>query len=51
VVDAYPLLSCGVPTHLCAEYAKPHKDGLHLGKSGHEKLGRALYDAEFKSCR
>ena len=51
VVDAYALLSCGVATHLCADFAKPHKDGLHFGKGGHEKLGAALYDAEFKNCR
>jgi hypothetical protein len=25
-------------------------DGLHFGKLGHETLGAALYDAEFKAC-
>jgi lysophospholipase L1-like esterase len=51
VVDAYALLSCGAPERLCPEVAKPHKDGLHFGKLGHEKLGAALYEAEFASCR
>jgi lysophospholipase L1-like esterase len=49
-LDAYPLLSCGVPTHLCARYAVPFNDGLHFGKAGHEVLGQALYDLAFRDC-
>lgn len=49
-IDAYPLLSCGTPTHLCKEYAHPIRDGLHFGKKGHEVLGKALYDAAFSDC-
>jgi lysophospholipase L1-like esterase len=41
-VDAYPLLSCGDPERLCPELAAPHKDGLHFGKLGHQKLAEAL---------
>jgi lysophospholipase L1-like esterase len=50
-VDAYPLLSCGEPHRLCPELAAPHKDGLHFGKRGHEKLAQALLDGPFRSCR
>ena len=50
VVDAHALLSCGDPERLCAEYSPPFKDGLHFGKKGHEKLGDALYEAEFQRC-
>jgi lysophospholipase L1-like esterase len=49
-VDAYSLLSCGDPEHLCPRYALAKSDGLHFGKLGHETLGRALYDAEFARC-
>jgi lysophospholipase L1-like esterase len=49
-VDAYALLSCGDPERLCPRYAMQKSDGLHFGKLGHEALGAALYDAEFKSC-
>jgi lysophospholipase L1-like esterase len=49
-VDAYALLSCGVPTHLCRRYAMEKSDGLHFGKLGHEALGAALYEAEFHRC-
>jgi lysophospholipase L1-like esterase len=49
-VDAYPLLSCGDPQKLCPELAAPHKDGLHFGKLGHEKLAQALLDGPFSSC-
>jgi lysophospholipase L1-like esterase len=44
-VDAYSRLSCGVPTELCARYAAPHRDGLHFGPIGHERLGQALVEA------
>lgn len=49
-VDAYPLLSCGDPEKLCPELALPHKDGLHFGKLGHEKLAKALLAGPFSSC-
>ncbi len=51
VIDAYPLLSCGKPTHICANYAHPIRDGLHWGKQGHEVLGKALYETVFSGCR
>jgi len=51
VVDAYALLSCGDPTRLCPELAQRKSDGLHLGKGGHEVLGKALYDTVFSNCR
>lgn len=50
-VDAYPLLSCGEPQKLCPELAAPHKDGLHFGKRGHEKLAQALLAGPFRACR
>jgi lysophospholipase L1-like esterase len=50
VVDSYPLLSCGDPTRLCPEYEQSSHDGLHLGKQGHEVLGRALYERVFEDC-
>jgi lysophospholipase L1-like esterase len=50
VVDAYPLLSCGDAEQLCPELAAPHKDGLHFGKLGHQKLGQALLDSVFSGC-
>ena len=49
-LDAYPLLSCGVPTQLCPELAAPFEDGLHFGKLGHQKLGEALYELAFRGC-
>jgi lysophospholipase L1-like esterase len=50
-VDAYPLLSCGIPEQLCPELAAPHKDGLHFGKLGHQKLAEALLAGPFRGCR
>jgi lysophospholipase L1-like esterase len=50
VVDAYPLLSCGESEKLCRRYAKPFKDGIHFGTEGQKVLGKALYQAVFKSC-
>jgi len=50
-VDAYPLLSCGDPARLCPELAAPHKDGLHFGKLGHQKLAKALLEGPFSSCK
>ena len=41
-VDAYAELSCGDSERLCDRYAAPHRDGLHLGPLGHERLGRAI---------
>jgi lysophospholipase L1-like esterase len=49
-LDAYPLLSCGDPERLCPELAAPHKDGLHFGKLGHEKLAKALLEGPFRAC-
>lgn len=49
-LDAYPLLSCGDPELLCPELSAPHKDGLHFGKLGHEKLAQALLAGPFQSC-
>ncbi|MGC4092449.1 MAG: SGNH/GDSL hydrolase family protein [Polyangiaceae bacterium] len=50
VVDTYPLLSCGVKTHLCADYQAPFHDGIHFGKLGHQKLGAALLAEAFRDC-
>ena len=50
VVDAYSLLSCGDPDRLCERYERSHPDGLHPGKAGHEVLGAALYEREFRAC-
>jgi len=50
-LDAYPLLSCGDPERLCPELAAPHKDGLHFGKLGHQKLAKALLEGPFSSCQ
>jgi lysophospholipase L1-like esterase len=50
-IDAYGLLSCGEPTQLCDEYARPFKDGLHFGAKGHEILGEKLYQQVFADCR
>ena len=50
-LDAYPLLSCGDPERLCPELAAPHKDGLHFGKLGHQKLAKALLEGPFRSCQ
>ena len=49
-LDAYPLLSCGDPERLCPELAAPHKDGLHFGKLGHEKLAKALLEGPLHDC-
>jgi lysophospholipase L1-like esterase len=49
-LDAYPLLSCGDPERLCPELAAPHKDGLHFGKLGHQKLAEALLAGPFHGC-
>ncbi len=50
VIDAYGLLSCGQPELLCPEYQQRSPDGLHLGKQGHQVLGKALFDAVFQNC-
>jgi lysophospholipase L1-like esterase len=44
-VDAYSELSCGDRERLCDRYAAPHRDGLHFGPLGHERLGRAIAQA------
>ena len=51
VVDAFALLSCGDPEKICPDYAGSLRDGLHFGPPGHEKLGAALYEQVFASCR
>jgi lysophospholipase L1-like esterase len=51
VVDTYALLSCGDPERLCPELAAPYRDGIHFGPGGHEKIGAALYETAFTSCR
>ncbi len=51
VIDAWALLSCGVPTALCRDYVKPFNDGLHFGPAGHERLGEALSAQAFSDCR
>ena len=51
VVDAYALLSCGAEERLCPAYQQRTPDGLHLGKQGHEVLGKALFEAVFQNCR
>ena len=48
--DAWSLLSCGDADRLCERYENARSDGLHFGKAGHEVLGQALYDAEFREC-
>jgi lysophospholipase L1-like esterase len=50
VVDAFPLLSCGNPEFLCADYEKPFTDGLHFGREGHRRLGDALHREVFADC-
>lgn len=49
VVDAFALLDC--KDKLCPEYAGTLRDGLHFGPAGHEKLGAALHEQVFASCR
>jgi len=49
-IDAFSLLSCGDAEKLCPDYEPPFHDGLHFGPKGHEKLGQALYEAEFARC-
>jgi lysophospholipase L1-like esterase len=50
VIDAYSLLSCGVPTELCPDYTPPFHDGIHFGPKGHAVLGAALHEKAFKDC-
>lgn len=50
-IDAYSLLSCGAPERLCGDYQPRYRDGVHLGKLGHERLGKVLYEAAFSDCR
>jgi lysophospholipase L1-like esterase len=50
-VDAFSLLACGDPERICPRYDRSPSDGLHFGKAGHQALGAALYEAEFKHCR
>ena len=50
-VDAYRLLSCGVPEMLCEAFVPPYNDGLHFNALGHERLGETLYRHVFSDCR
>ena len=50
VIDAYQLLSCGDPQHLCPSHVPPFNDGLHFGKEAHALLAEALWRAEFSRC-
>ena len=50
LVDAYAVLSCGIPDRLCPHFEWPFKDGIHFGPSGHEVLGRQLVSAAFSTC-
>jgi lysophospholipase L1-like esterase len=49
-IDAHSLLACGDPDRICPSYENVRSDGLHFGAAGHEVLGKALYEAEFRSC-
>lgn len=49
-VDTYPLLSCGDPSSLCPEYETRSHDGIHPGPLGHERIGRAVFEAAFVDC-
>ncbi len=51
LVDAWSLLSCGVPDRLCKRFVKPFNDGLHFGPPAHELLGQALKKQAFSDCR
>lgn len=51
VIDTYPLLSCGDPERLCPTDMAPFKDGLHFGREGHVKIGKALYSQVFSDCQ
>jgi lysophospholipase L1-like esterase len=51
VVDAHALLACGDAERLCPDYEAPFHDGIHFGKTGHERLGEALRAAAFADCR
>ena len=42
------LLSCGVASNLCDEYAWPDK--LHWNAKGHEIVGKALAESVFADC-
>jgi lysophospholipase L1-like esterase len=48
VVDLFPLLSCGRPTHLCERYGWP--DRVHWSREGHQIVGEAIYRAAFADC-
>jgi lysophospholipase L1-like esterase len=50
LVPSYGLLSCGDPEKLCPSYEPPFHDGLHFGKVGHERLGKALLSLAFANC-
>lgn len=49
-VDTFPLLSCGSPDILCADYETRSHDGIHLGPQGHTLLGEKLFDVAFADC-
>jgi lysophospholipase L1-like esterase len=51
VVDTYPLLSCGVPTHLCTDYQLKRPDGIHPGPAGHRRIFELAYEKAFSDCQ
>ena len=50
-VDSYAILSCGDSQALCPLYQNRSPDGLHLGPTGHRKLGEKLLQDAFSDCR
>lgn len=51
VIDTHPLLLCGDDAdRLCPDYQSPFRDGLHFGKVGQERIGRALVEQGFRDC-
>jgi hypothetical protein len=50
VVDTHRLLACRGSEVLCPDDAKPFKDGLHFGRTGHRKVGLALLSTAFAEC-
>ena len=51
VLDAFSLLSCGVPDVLCHRLNTSPGDGLHFNEAGHAILAEALHTQVFHDCR
>jgi lysophospholipase L1-like esterase len=51
VLDAFALLSCGVPDVLCHRLNTSPGDGLHFNEAGHALLAEALLTQVFHDCR